>query len=729
MSEAPVPRRRLPLLHRIAIGLAAGIFTGLFLGERAAFLRVAADGFVKLMQMAVLPYLTVSVIATIGGLSTDKLRPLGLRLALVLGGVWAVAMGFAFLLPLTFPPHQSGAFFSSSLVERAPPLDFVGLYIPANPFFALANTIVPAIVLFSMVVGIALMGLPNKQPVLDLLSTCAEALARVMRFVTGLTPYGVFAIAASTAGTMKIEEASRLQVYLVGYAALTLLVGLWVLPGLVSALTPIPMRAIFAATREAVLTATIAGDLFIVLPLLVDASKTLLKDHAAASAEGQAIPDAIVPMAFNFPHSGKILTVSFILFAGWYSDAAINTFEYPRLALLAIFTFFGSMTAAVPFLLDVFRVPADTFQLYLAGGVINARLGSLVAAMHTVTVALLGSCALMGVVRWRARAVARYAAITIALTAIVIGGTRLIAGALLAEPPSMAGVLDRMRVDQQVDAVVRREPVEHRDTPAAGARLDAIANARVLRVGYLSDSLPFAFFNAKGDLIGLDVALMHQLARALDVSLEFVPLNRADLDRQPGAATALGRGDCDIVIGGMAVTTDRARAMRLSASYLSETLGFVVRDDQRRAFESWDTIREHHGLTIAVPAVPHFVDAIRQQLPEARLVPVTTADVMFGANAPAADAMMMPAERGSAWTLRYPQFTVVVPAPDVVKVPLAFGLPRGEEELARLIDTWIDLKRDDSTIQRLYEYWMLGREAIPSQPRWSIIRDVLNWVE
>ena len=47
----------------------------------------------------------------------------------------------------------------------------------------------------------------------------------------------------------------------------------------------------------------------------------------------------------------------------------------------------------MPFLLDLFRIPADTFQLFLATGVVNARFGTLLAAVHTLTVALLGACA------------------------------------------------------------------------------------------------------------------------------------------------------------------------------------------------------------------------------------------------------------------------------------------------------------------------------------------------
>jgi hypothetical protein len=56
-------------------------------------------------------------------------------------------------------------------------------------------------------------------------------------------------------------------------------------------------------------------------------------------------------------------------------------------------------------------------------------------------------------------------------------------------------------------------------------------------------------------------------------------------------------------------------------------------------------------------------------------------------------------------------------------------LPLGESELAGFVDTWIELKRQDGTFDGLYQYWILGRNATPSTPRWSIIRDVLHWVD
>jgi len=33
------------------------------------------------------------------------------------------------------------------------------------------------------------------------------------------------------------------------------------------------------------------------------------------------------------------------------------------------------------------------------------------------------------------------------------------------------------------------------------------------------------------------------------------------------------------------------------------------------------------------------------------------------------------------------------------------------------------------TLDRLYEHWILARSPEDSPPRWSVIRDVLHWVD
>ena len=192
--------------RQILAGLVLGILTGLFFGEQAAVLKFAADSFVKLLQMMVLPYITVSIITSLGSLRPAEVRTLGLRAAAVIGGLWLVALSFAFLIPLTFSAVDNASFFSSSLVERPPDFNVIDLYIPANPFNALANNVVPAVVLFSLILGIPLIGVERRERLLDVLQVARDAISAATRFVTRLTPYGLFAIAATAPGTLSLEH-------------------------------------------------------------------------------------------------------------------------------------------------------------------------------------------------------------------------------------------------------------------------------------------------------------------------------------------------------------------------------------------------------------------------------------------------------------------------------------------------------------------------------------------
>jgi Na+/H+-dicarboxylate symporter len=68
--------------------------------------------------------------------------------------------------------------------------------------------------------------------------------------VTRLTPYGLFAIAANAAGTLSLEQLSRLQVYLWWRIAVGLMVSLWVL-GTGRRAHPIRARDVLGESRDA----------------------------------------------------------------------------------------------------------------------------------------------------------------------------------------------------------------------------------------------------------------------------------------------------------------------------------------------------------------------------------------------------------------------------------------------------------------------------------------------
>ena len=511
---------------KILVGLVSGAFVGVFFGEHAGALKIAADGFVKLLQMAVLPYITISIITSLGTLRYDQAKTLGVRAGAVLGGLWCIALLFAFLIPVAFPEIGTASFFSTTLVERRQPFNFIDIFIPSNPFNSLANNIVPAVVLFSVFLGIALIGVERKQILLDVLAVAKEGLSNATKFIVTLTPYGIFAIAANTAGTLNLEQLGRIQVYLITYVLMALLVALWVLPGLVAALTPFRYRDVLGPTRDALITAFMAGNLFIVLPILIHSCKELLQQLRPTDENAAALPDVIVPVSFNFPHTGKLLSLSFIVFAGWFADAAVAVSQYPQLALTGLLTFFGSTSAAVPFLLDLFRIPADTFQLFLATSVINVRFGALLAAVHTVTVALLGSAAILGAVRFNGARIMRYLIITVVLSAALLGGLRTLFSTALKQSFAGEELVYGMRslMNFSEPRIVKQADLRDDAGGETSSILNAIKKRGVLRVGVFTDRLPFVFLNREQKLVGFDVEMAHHLARDLGVKVEFVEL-------------------------------------------------------------------------------------------------------------------------------------------------------------------------------------------------------------
>ena len=85
-------------------------------------------------------------------------------------------------------------------------------------------------------------------------------------------------------------------------------------------------------------------------------------------------------------------------------------------------------------------------------------------------------------------------------------------------------------------------------------------------------------------------------------------------------------------------------------------------------------------------------------------------------------------ESGSAWTLRYPEFTVANPLKGRVRVPLYY-LTDADPEFEVFLQNWLRLKRASGVYEELYDYWILGKSDDSAIPRWSVIRNVLHWVD
>jgi Na+/H+-dicarboxylate symporter len=718
MNDQVKNKRGISLSTQILIGLTLGLLAGLFFGDKASALAIIGKAYIGLIQMSILPYMVVSLMLGIGSLSYEKAGKLAITGGIVLVASWFLAFAIVFLMPLAFPSIKAGSFFSTSLVEVAK-VDFIDLYIPVNPFSSLARTVVPAAAVFSVAFGVALIGVEKKQSLLDILATTSKALSRIAMMVVKLTPIGVFAIAANAAGTMTIEEFGRLQSYIIPFIVAALLLTFWVLPGLAAALTPFSYREILKSVRDALTTGFVTGNLFITLPMLVENARKLFEDRRIKNDDTDKYVEVLVPTSFNFPNIGKLLTLLFVLFAGWFVGKSIALADYPGFAVMGLFTLFGGVDLALPFLLDQMKIPSDMYQLYVVTGVLNSWFATLLAVMNLFAFTLVAGCAAIGSVKINWSRIFSFAIVSLVIFSAALVGTRLMLSAMVSKEDLTRRTLMHSAIEDPKTAEI--ENVVSKETVAPESPLGSIIKRGKLRVGYNPENLPFSFVNEKGALVGLDVELMHVLARELDVELEFVEWTYET------AIKDLNQDKFDIAIGGLIVNPERLTRVNFSNPYMSMTTAVVVKDHRRNQFKSWRAIDNKPNARLGVVGKSRAKD-VKRYLPNTNLVLLETYSDFFTDNPQEADALVISAEAGSAWTILYPAYSVVVPEPHL-KANAALAVSLVSSDFEAFLNDWLQMKQTRGIIDKLYNKWILGEKVEQKRGRWSIGRDLLGWWE
>ncbi len=705
---------------QIVFALVVGVFCGLFFGEIVAPLKVAGVAYVRLLQMTVLPYVLASLITGIGRLEPAGAGVLGLRAVTLIVFLWVVSWVTSFMIPLSYPTWDTGSFFSTHLPSEAP-LDLMSMFIPSNIFHSLTNSVVPAVVVFSVSMGLALMAMREKQGILNALEVLEKALGRVMTFIVKLAPLGIFAMAASAAGTIEFEKLSRLQIYLWTYVAAWGFLGFVTLPALVALATPLSYLDVLRHARTAMVTAFAVNTVLVVLPLIAEECKKLLQKSELETPETESAVTVLAPTAFTVPTAGTPISLAFILFAAWFVGAPLDLDQYPAFAALGIPSSFGGMWLALPFLLDFFRLPADLVQLFVVGTVITSNLWTSLAAMHGVVLCLLAACAMTGRLNWAKLILVGAASIVLAAVFFVVLGFAF-KGILPEENVGEQRLLAMRLVEEPVPVTEVKDPAplsaEERERP----RLAVIRDRGSLRVGVHAGRLPFVFRNGRDELVGLDMEMMHALARDMGVSLELVLVDWGDTVKW------LDSGRIDLLAGGVSITPQRALGAAFTRSYVDETPGFLIRDLARRNFTNVQRIRQLPSLKLGI--MPHYFHRqIEQALPNAEFVEITSPTPFLRGELPDVDAIVFPAEMGSAWTLIYPEFMALVPDGMDAKVPVGFVVPAKQGEFISFLNNWLGVQIKIGMVADRYRHWILGQATTEQPPRWSVIRDVLHWIE
>ena len=732
MSNLYQKLKNTSLSYRIIVGLILGVLLGLLVGERAAALQLIADVWIRLMQMTVIPYVMVSLMSGLGGLNRSLARKLAVRGGILLLLSWGIAFVVISVFPQVFPQLENAAFFSALVSDSSKGFNPLDLYIPANPFHSMANTIIPAVVFFSAAVGIALIGIPNKAVLIDGFKVLIEALSKVTHFMVGLTPVGVFAIAAVAAGTMTLAQLEQLEVYFVVYIVAALYLAFWVLPMLIATLTPFRYRDIFRHAQNALITAFLTQNLFIILPMLVDASKQLFEDYQLGSEETESLAEVIIPITFNFPNVGKLLSLLFVPYAAWQSGSAMEWGEYPSFLLAGLASYFAKAQVALPFLLDYQKLPDDLFQLYIPTGIINGKFDTMVSAMNLFMFSTVGAAALTGNLKYSLRKVLRLLWMSLLILVATLFATRVFLANVidthydkdeLIISMSLSRPLGNMKVYRNPEETGQlREPI----TPGPENRFQHIIDSGVLRAGYDPMRLPFTFFNERDQLVGFDVELLGLLAEELGVRLEMLPVRFENLTQ------ALNQGEIDL-FGTTPFSTNMLARVELSDAYLDGELSLVVNDHRKKLFNSFGRLKTLEHLTVAyVGSIQYVRRAAMRDYPEIDVIwkQIDNYKEFFEQAPGSYDALLTEIEIGTAWSLLYPSYTtVIVEGAKRKKMPLGFAVARGRNGFAQALDRWLLAKRAAGDIDHAYRYWILGEGTKKTERRWSVLDDVLGWGE
>lgn len=706
----------------ITIGLLLGVLCGVLFGEYCGPLAVIGQIYVGLLQMTVLPFLAISLISKVGRLDLLTARRLGWNSIIVLLGFWLIAIVLIVSVSFILPPIDGASFYSPT--QDSVDSDWQATllrFVPVNVFRSLSDEYVPAVVVFCLFFGGGLMIVPGKDGLLDMLDVCSDSIGRVNKLLVGAAPVGLFALTADAAGSLYIEELSRLQAYLIMLVLASALAAFAILPALVSSFTNIRSRDFLKAAYEPLLTAVATGKLFVVLPQITEKCDELLKQRGQADSNtDESTASVLVPLAYPFPHVGKILALVFIPFAAWYVGQALTPGETVAMATTGAISSFASPLVTVPYLLDQYRLPQDLIALFILPGFITTRLGDIVGVVHLMAITVIVAQALKGElqIRWP-RLISSSVAVVICLFACGVASRWYLINTV---PKS--NVDDRFLAlqlsDTHDDVTVFRggDQLPERRSAAESA-VARINDDNLLRVGYHPDLMPYVFFNQKGDLVGLDVALMHRLAKRLKVRLEFIPYSQDTIVDQ------LEAGEIDLAIGGLIILPERLRLVSFSEPYQSTTVAIVVRDHRRHELKTWNDVDAVVGLRLGA-IHEDVVAAGRLRLPHIEFTELESPVQYFDGSREDLDGLIIPAQQATAWDIIYPAHAVVIPEPRIQR-PVAFALRRDDVSWGRLIDQWLEFERSDGAIERLNTFWVEGGGAQVKPPRWCILRDVLHW--
>jgi len=700
-----------------------GIFVGLFLGDMCHVFAPWENAYIMILKITTIPYLICAVIHGIGRLATGAAKQILQKGLLFITGIWIINIGIIYMTVHLFPQSQ-GAVHASYSTLAPSTVNFAALLIPDNIFYALSNNMVPAVVMFGLMLGIALMHLREKQTVLSFLDALVEAFTRITAWISRITPLGTFLIIADRVGMVQIATVKQISTYLILYILGICLLVFWIVPRIVAMLTGLSATKWIKDLTPILVLAFTTNVVIVTLPFIIELIK---RETERLYKKDEVVQDqiqGIVSIIFNLPLGSLFITV-FVFFISIFYHMPLSFMSQAQLFVTTFLTSLGavglgSWINSLNFILNSLGLPLNAIDTYLTTLPFTAGFQSLISVMEISSLGLLIALACHGAIHWNMRNIVKKTALT--LVPVIAFFFAFKSWIML---PSISNPTKSI-CDLQINVPVKVKVYTELDTPPeprTGDTFTRVLQSKILRVGYNPEMIPFSFQGSNRKMIGYDMSFAYTLANDLQCDLELVPVHFNAL------AEELSSGVYDIAMTGVSITEARLKKMCFSHPYLDSRVVFLMRKKFSRTYTSIADILKTPHVKLVVRKGTSYEILARSLVPEHQIAVIDNYEE-YVQNYPN-DVLFRGQPQAIAWSLNYPNFTVTLPKPEIAKDSLGYAVALGSDQMLCYLNQWLTLKKNENFTQHQYDLWVLGKTDIetPQPRRWSIIRDVLGWTD
>lgn len=236
-------------------------------------------------------------------------------------------------------------------------------------------------------------------------------------------------------------------------------------------------------------------------------------------------------------------------------------------------------------------------------------------------------------------------------------------------------------------------------------RWEEIQEEGTLTVGTAGTLYPASFREEESDtLTGFDVELMKEVAKRLDLEIEFKEMAFDNM------LTSVQNGQIDVAANDISVTEDRKEKFAFSKPYKYTYGTAIVRKSDLSGIESLEDLK---GKKAAGEATTVFMDVAREYGAEEVIYDNATNDqYLRDVSTGRTDVILNDYYLQTLALAFFPEFDITI-HPDIAYNPqeVAFLMDKENDELQENIDRVLDKMLEDGTVKKLSEQFYNGADV------------------